>query len=222
MATGLVVALLSVLLGCSLGPTSSPVHVVTSTPGPASEVSTSTVTGTASCAPRSALPQGWTWYEDARYPFRVAAPPTWRTGSFEYTPSGDGLGTASPEYSHVVDFFGPESVGQSLASGGKDRADTSSPVITITVGVGQDARIDGFTQNAAFHAQPTPVCVGGALLALYVFTNSQGDVERAALLPSGPDGYAYAFLVASQAGTAARDGQIFLTALGTFGDVAGG
>jgi hypothetical protein len=118
---------------------------------------------------------------------------------------------------HVVDLFGPGSGGQA-ASSGKDRYDTFAPVIQIDLGVGEQAAllIDGFTQNPGFHAQPTSICIGDAPVNEYVFTNDEGDVERAALLPVGPQGYPCAFLVASHAETAARDAELFLSVLNTF------
>jgi hypothetical protein len=50
---------------------------------------------------------------------------------------------------------------------------------------------------------------------------TKGDVERAALLPAGPQGSPCAFLVASPAETAARDAELFLTVLNTFDAPAG-
>lgn len=162
------------------------------------------------------LPQGWTWYQDAGLPFRIGAPPTWRTGAFEYIPDGSGA-LSSPSRVHVVDFFGPGSVGQASANGVM-RNDTFGPVITIEVSVGSAARPPDFGvgQLANWRAQSTPICIGATPVTLYLFTNSEGDAERAAILRAGPAGYAYTFTVASHAGTAARDGQLFATALATF------
>jgi hypothetical protein len=236
LAVGLVAVLLSALTGCSpdsLTSGSPPLHSNLDTPGPTGAAVAPAPTVTAvvptpiwnvRCTAH-ALPRGWTWYRDARYPFRVAVPPTWRPGSFAYVPDGSGLGAASPSYIHVVDFFGPGSDGQAQSNGGKDRFDISPPVIIIEAGVGLQARLDGFTQNAAYHAQPTPVCVGGTPVTLYVYTyvatDEEGSVGRAALLPAGPQGFPYTFTAFSRAGTAARDGALFLTMLGTFGPVVG-
>jgi hypothetical protein len=216
---GLATALLSVLMSCSSGPSAS---------GLAHSTKHSQValgpTGTSATAPEAtsvlcsahALPQGWTWYRDARYPFQIAAPPQWRSGAFEYVPDGSDLGAASPSYSHVVDFFGPGSHGQA-ASNGMERFDGFPPVITIEIGVGSQARIDGFTQNVVFLAQPTPVCIGSTPVTLYVF---HGGEELAALLPAGPQGHPYAFSVAGD-NTTVYD-QLFLTMLPTFSAAAGG
>ena len=189
-------------------PTATPIHP------------TPIATWNGQCATR-ALPQGWTWYQDARYPFRVAAPPTWRTGSFEYIPDGSGALT-SPSRIHVVDFFGPGSVGQARANGVM-RSDTFAPVITIEVSVGSAARPPDFGvgQLANWRAQPTPICVGATPVTLYLFSNSEGDVERAAVLRDGPQGHACTFTVASHAATAARDGQLFATLLATYSATAG-
>jgi hypothetical protein len=142
-------------------------------------------------------------------------------GTFEYVPDGSGLGDASPSYVHVVDFFGPGSLGQA-ASSGKMRFDTFSPVLTIEVGPGEQVKADGFASGRFpnFHAQPAPVCIGSTPVTFYLFTNTEGDVERVAVLPSGPQGGPYTFLVASNATTAAGDGVVFLTVLGTFGPLA--
>jgi hypothetical protein len=66
---------------------------------------------------------------------------------------------------------------------------------------------------------------GGTPLTLYVYTyvatDEEGSVEQAALLPAGPQGFPYTFTVFSRTSTAARDGALFLTMLGTFGSVGG-
>jgi hypothetical protein len=215
LAAGLGAALLLVLLGCSVDQsTGGPPHSSQGAPRSTADGGAPTATGSVQCHAH-ALPQGWTWYRDVRYPFRVAVPPTWRTGAFEFVPDGSGV-DASPSHVHVVDLFGPGSGGQA-ASSGKNRYDTFAPVITIDLAAGEQASlIDRFTQNAGFHAQPTPVCVGDTPVTVYVFTNDEGDVERAALLPVGPQGYPCAFEVASHAETAARDAELFLTVLNTF------
>jgi hypothetical protein len=124
---------------------------------------------------------------------------------------------------HVVDLFGPESDGRAAASG-KNRYDSFDPVITIDLAAGEQAPffVDGFTQNPSFHAQSTPVCVGDTPVTEYVFTNDEGDVERAALLPVGPHGHPCAFEVASHAETASRDAELFLTVLNTFDQAIAG
>jgi hypothetical protein len=218
-SVGLAAVLLAVLLGCSSGPSRS--GLAPSAPGaPAAGAAPRATWSVVRCS-APALPAGWTWYRDARYPFRIAAPPLWRIGTFEYTPDGSNLGAASPAYTHVVDFLGPGSPGQA-ASSGKDRFDGFAPVIIIDVGVGPRARIDGVTQNPTFHAQPAPVCLGGTPVTLYAFTSIDGGTMRFALLPLGPQGYPYAFTVASHADTAVGDGQRFLTMLATFSRVAAG
>jgi len=220
----LAVALLVALAGCGAGVAAGvDPQSRQSTPEATSADVASTVTATATSSGQcqaQPLPQGWAWYQDARLPFRIAAPPTWRSGAFEYIPDGSGA-LSSPSRVHVVDFFGPGSVGQASASGVM-RSDTFPPVITIEVSVGSAARPPDFGvgQLANWRAQPAPICVGVTPVTLYLFTNSEGDVERAAVLRAGPAGYAYTFTVASHAGTAARDGQLFATALATFG--AGG
>ncbi|HEU5349577.1 MAG TPA: hypothetical protein VFU63_13280 [Ktedonobacterales bacterium] len=164
-----------------------------------------------------ALPQGWTWYQDPQYSFRIATPPSWRTGAFAYLPDGSSDPVNSPSHIHVVDFFGPGSVGQATSSG-KMRSDTFPPVITIEIDVGQGTRPASFGsgQLSNWHAQPIPVCIGSVPATQYVFSNGEGDVERAVVLDTGPRGYPYTFQVASHADTAVRDGQFFLTALATF------
>jgi hypothetical protein len=136
--------------------------------------------------------------------------------AFEFIPDGSGVDT-SPSHVHVVDLFGPGNDGQAAASG-KNRYDTFSSVIHIDLGVGEQAPliIEGFTQNLSFHAQPTPACIGSTPVTVYVFTNDEGDVERAALLLVCPQGYPCSFLVASHAETVARDAEIFLSVLNTF------
>ena len=220
VAVGLAAALLSVLMSCSSGPsTSGLAHSSEQTqgaPGSTGAGAAPTVTPGARCSAQ-ALPVGWTWYRDARYPFRIAAPPLWRSGAFEYVPDGSNLGLSSPSYTYVVDFFGPGSPGKA-ASNGMERFDTFPPVITIEVGVGSQARIDVFTtQPTNFLAQPTPVCIGNTPVILYVF---HGGEEMAALLPSGPQGYPHAFTVAGDNPTVYN--QLFLTMLPTFSVVAGG
>lgn len=228
---GAMVGLLSVsvLMGCSPGQTTASSHLTSSGHSTAQPAATlgapmATATWSVHCTPSQALlPKGWSWYRDARYPFQVAAPPTWRIGTFEYTPDGSNLGTASPSYSHVVDFFGPGSVGQASSSG-KQRNDTSPPVITIEVGIGPEARIGGWAQDAAFQAQPAPVCINRTPVTLYRFMSPFVDARGGglgALLPNGPHGYPYAFSVASPTDTVARDESLFLTMLATFGSVAG-
>ena len=167
--TLLAVALLVALAGCGAGvtagadpqsgqytpgPTPGPM-IPTATPGAATPITT--WNGQCEAQP---LPQGWTWYQDARFPFRVGAPPTWRTGAFEYIPDGSGA-LSSPSRVHVADFFGPGSVGQARANGVM-RSDTFAPVITIEVSVGSAARPPDFGvgQLANWRAQPTPICVG--------------------------------------------------------------
>ncbi|HEX8037070.1 MAG TPA: hypothetical protein VF510_24655 [Ktedonobacterales bacterium] len=219
LAAGLVAALMCVLMGCTPGElTSSPPQSGQSARASTPVSATPTATWNVQCTAQG-LPQGWTWYRDARFPFRVAAPPTWRMGAFEYVPDGSGLGAASPSYVHVVDFFGPGSLGQARSSG-KMRSDGSPPLITIEVGPGEQAIADGYASGRfpASHAQPTPVCIGSIPVTVYLFTNSEGgNVVQVAVLPAGPQGSSYVFTVASNAETAARDGQLFLTMLGTFG-----
>lgn len=225
----LAVALLAGLAGCGASVAAgadpqSHQNTPEITPAVVSPTATMTATMTATTGGQcqtQPLPQGWTWYQDAHLPFRIGAPPTWRTGAFEYIPDGSGA-LSSPSRVHVVDFFGPGSVGQASASGVM-RNDTFPPVITVEVGVGSGTRPPDFGvgQLANWRAQSTPICVGATPVTLYLFINSEGDVERAAVLRSGPAGYSYTFTVASHAGTAARDGQFFATALATFGASTG-
>ncbi len=221
----LAVALLVALAGCGAGvaagvDTHGRQNTPEATPADIASTATATATSSGQCEAQP-LPQGWTWYQDARFPFRLGAPPTWRTGAFEYIPDGSGA-LGSPSRIHVVDIFGPGSVGQASASGVM-RNDTFAPVITVEVSVGSAARPPDFGvgQLANWGAQSTPICIGGTPVTQYHFTNSEGDVERAAVLRAGPAGYAYTFTVASHAGTAARDGQLFATALATFGASTG-
>lgn len=223
--TLLAIALLAALAGCGAGVAAgvgpqSRQNTPEATPADVASTVTATATSSGKCQAQP-LPQGWTWYQDAHFPFRVGAPPTWRTGAFEYIPDGSGA-LGSPSRTHVVDFFGPGSVGQASASGVM-RNDTFPPVITIEVSVGSATRPPDFGvgQLANWGTQSTPICIGATPVTLYLFSNSEGDVERAAVLRAGPAGYAYTFTVASHAGTAARDGQIFATALATFGASTG-
>jgi hypothetical protein len=222
----LVVVMVSILSGCGAsvatgGASQSHKNTPETTVASMAPTVTSTAARSGQCQAQG-LPQGWTWYQDARYPFRVAAPPVWHAGAFEYIPDGSGA-LSSPSRIHVVDFFGPGSAGQARSSG-EMRSDTFPPVITIEVSVGSGARPPDFGsgQLANWHAQSTPVCIGQTPVTLYVFSNSEGDVERAAVLRAGPQGYACTFTVASHAGTAARDGQFFMTMLATFGSSTGG
>lgn len=203
LAAGLAVVMFVALTGCSLGQS-------------ANDSPRDGKCGT------QTLPQGWTWYQDARYPFRVAVPPGWRAGSFEYTPDGSNQPSTSPSYIHVVDLFGPGSVGQAT-SNGVMRSDTFPPVITIEVDVGAGTHPNayGTGQLSNFHAQPTPVCIGKTAVTQYLFTNDQGDVEQAAVLQSGPKGYPYSFLVAFNSKTAPGDATLFQTVLATFSPTSG-
>lgn len=224
--TGLLAAaLLATLAGCGAGvATGAAPQSRQNTPGPtvgpmiptATPIKATPIATWSGKCEAQPLPQGWTWYQDASLPFHVASPPTWRTGAFEYIPDGSGA-LSSPSRIHVVDFFGPGSVGQARSSG-KMRSDTFPPVITIEVDVGSGASPSDFGsgQLANWRAQSTPICIGAKPVTLYLFSNSEGDVERAAVLHTGPAGYAYTFTVASHAGTAARDGRFFVTALATF------
>jgi hypothetical protein len=220
-AVGLSSVLLSMLMSCSLSPATSGLAQSTtqSQSGPGSTLASSTSTATASvhCS-AYALPAGWTWYQDVRYPFRIAVPPQWRSGAFEYVPDGSDLGTASPTYTHVVDFFGPGSHGQA-ASNGMERFDTFPPVITIEVGVGSEARSNALAQNSDFVAQPTPVCLGSTPVTLYAF---HGGEELEAVLPTGPQGYPCTFTVAGQPDNPTPDDQLFLRVLATYAPGAAG
>ncbi|HEY7341768.1 MAG TPA: hypothetical protein VH591_12865 [Ktedonobacterales bacterium] len=223
-AIGLAVALLFVLAGCDVGASVSRVSQrgqETPGPTPGGLIPTATTanitpiaTANVQCKVR-ALPQGWSWYQDARYSFRLAVPPGWRTGSFEYVPDGSNVLT-SPSHIHVVDFFGPGSVGQATSSG-KMRGDGFSPVITIEVDVGSltSPTPYGTGVMSNWYAQTTPVCIGKIPITPYLFTNVEG-VAWAAVLPTGPGGYPYAFSVASDPATATRDGIFFQAALATF------
>lgn len=218
LVIGLVVAMLltPVLVGCGaaqpLGGSGATGRATASMP----PATVTPVIGNIRCGVQ-ALPQGWTWYQDTQYAFRIAAPPSWRTGAFEYVPDGSNDPVASPSHIHVVDFFGPGSVGQATSSG-KMRSDIFPPVITIEIDIGQGMRPANFGsgQLSNWHAQSAPVCIGSVPATQYVFSNAEGDVERAVVLNMGPRGYPYTFEVASPADTAARDGQLFLTALATF------
>lgn len=226
-AIGLAVALLFVLVGCSFDQSASTtLHgsrdpgTPGPTPGGLAPTATSTnvtpiATANVQCETR-ALPQGWSWYQDARYFFRLAVPPGWRTGSFEYIPDGSNTLT-SPSHIHVVDLFGPGSDGQST-SNGKMRSDGFPPVITIEldVGSGTSSTPYGTGVMSNWYAQTTPICVGKTPITPYLFTNDEGDVEWAAVLPAGPHGYACEFNVASGPDTATRDGVYFQAALATF------
>jgi hypothetical protein len=120
-AAGLETLFLGMLMGCGSGqPTSSTASSSRSTAEPTAAIAAPTATWSVQC-PAHALPQGWTWYRDVSYPFRLAVPPTWRTGTFEYIPDGSGR-EDSPSHIHVVDLFGPESVGQDESTG-KMRSD---------------------------------------------------------------------------------------------------
>ncbi len=227
IAVGMTIALLFVLAGCDIGASVSRVsHGGQRTPGPtpgglAPTATAAKVTPIATASVRckvQALPSGWTWYQDARYSFRLAVPPGWRTGSFDdYGPNGPNSAATSPAHIHIVDFFGPESHGQAKLSG-KMRYDTSPPVITIEVDVGSEVRPTHFGSGVLpnWYAQTTPICIGKTPITPYLFTNDEGDVEWAAVLPAGPHGYPYEFSVASDPDTATRDGIYFQTALATF------
>lgn len=221
---GLAVALLVALAGCDVGESVSRAsNTGQRTPGPTSgglappaTAANLTPIATASVQCKSqALPQGWTWYQDARYSFRLAVPPGWRTGSFEYIPDGSNTLT-SPSHIHVVDFFGPESDGQSTSSG-KMRSDTILPVIIIEVDVGSGTSHTPYGTGVMsnWYAQTTPICIGKTPITPYLFTNVEG-VAWAVVLPAGPHGYRYEFSVASGPDTATRDGIYFQAALATF------
>ena len=110
-----VVVMVSMLSGCGASvATGGAPQSRQNTPGPVIPTATPIIatpiaTWNGQCRTRE-MPQGWTWYQDARYPFHVAAPPVWRTGNAEYIPDGSGA-LSSPSRIHVVDF-GPGSVGQ--------------------------------------------------------------------------------------------------------------
>ena len=227
IAAELAMALLFVLAGCSFDPSASTTlhgNRDPGTPGPtpgglAPTATTANITPIATASVQcgvQALPSGWTWYQDARYSFRLAVPPGWRTGSFEYIPDGSNVLT-SPSHIHVVDIFGPESDGQATSSG-KMRSDGFPPVITIEVDVGSGTRPTPYGTGVMsnWSAQTTPVCIGKTPITPFLFTNDEGDVEWAAVLPAGPHGYLCEFSVASSADTATRDGMYFQTALTTF------
>ena len=225
LATMLLAALLAALAGCGIsGATAATSQSHQDTPGPtvgpiiptATPIKATPIATWNGRCQAGALPQGWTWYQDASLAFHIATPPSWRTGSFEYIPDGSGA-LSSPSRVHVVDFFGPGSVGQARSSG-KMRSDTFPPVITIEVDVGSGTQPVPYGAGSLsnWRAQSTPICVGKTPVTLYLFSNSEGDVERAAVLHAGPRGYAYTFEVASHAATATRDGQYFVTSLATF------
>ncbi len=226
LAAGLAVAMVFVLAGCGFGQSvSNALCNEQSTPGPTADCLAPTAT-TANVAPiatasvqckAKALPSGWTWYTDAHYLFRLAVPPGWRTGSFEFVPDGSNQPVTSPSHIHVVDLFGPGSIGIASSSG-KQRNDTFSPVIVLEVDVGSGTSPTAFGSGmlSNWHAQTTPICIGNTPITPYLFTNDEGDVEWAAVLPTGPLGYAYTFEVASDAATATRDGMLFQAALATF------
>jgi hypothetical protein len=223
--SGLAAAMLIVLAGCGAAQPSNAARASgQSTPMPIGERVTPsptvartlpTATGSTRCGVKP-LPTNWTWYQDAPYSFRIAAPPTWRTGAFEYIPDGSDALT-SPSHIHVVDFFGPGSIGQATSSG-KMRSDGFPPVITIEVDVGSGTRPTPYGTGVMsnWSAQTTPVCIGKTPITPYLFANDEGDVEWAAVLPAGPHGYLCEFSVASPADTATRDGMYFQTALTTF------
>jgi hypothetical protein len=48
-----------------------------------------------------ALPSGWTWYHDTRFPFQVPVPPGWRAGGYTVSYSG------KDECQHNVDVLPP-------------------------------------------------------------------------------------------------------------------
>lgn len=216
-AAGLAVVLVCILTGCSAGQPMTSVPQSRRSGGPSPSLGSSVPTATASieCSVH-AVPQGWASYQDARIPFRVAVPPHWRTGAFEFIPDGSGDDT-SPSHTHIVDLFGPESDGLA-ASSGKMRFDTIGPVITIEIGYDAQELADGLAAGKflTWHAQPAPVCVGVTGVTEYLFTNTEGDVEMVAVLANGPQGSLWTFEVASHASTATRDAEYFQVVLSTF------
>ncbi len=210
-------AIVCALTGCDFGQPTSDTGRTSVSASHAGATSVATRAGTCNA---QTLPQGWSWYRDARYPFRMAVPPGWRTGAFEYIPDGSGSLT-SPSRIHVVDFFAPESVGLATSSG-KQRNDPFPPLITIEVDVGSGARPAPYGTGSLsnWSVQPFSFCIGATPIPPYLFTNSEGDVEWAVVLPAGPKGFTYDFNVASSAATATRDGMFFQTALATFTDLA--
>lgn len=218
LAMAIITAVVCALAGCDFGQPTSDTGRTSVSASHASATSVATRAGT--CNAQS-LPQGWSWYRDARYPFRMAVPPGWRTGAFEYIPDGSGS-LSSPSHIHVVDLFAPESVGLATSSG-KQRNDTG-PLIAIEVDVGSGTTPPPFGSGSLtnWYKQTFSLCVGATPIMPYLFTNSEDDVEWAAVLPAGPKGFTYNFNVASHAATATRDGMFFQTALATFGPMPNG
>lgn len=213
LAAAMTIVLCSLLAGCA------EIGTITSAPNSSKAPATPIPTEVVHCAAPS-LPQGWTWYTDTRYRFRLAVPPGWRTGSFEYILDGSNQ-PDSPSHIHVVDLFGPESIGMPTSSG-KQRGDTFSPVMVLEVDVGSGARHPSYGSGSMtnWYAQKKPLCIGTTVITPYLFTNDEGDVEWAVVLPKGPEGYLYDFNVASHADTATRDGMLFQAMLASFTPLA--
>jgi hypothetical protein len=201
----------ALLAGC--GATDPPAHAQTATARP-----TATPTAIHCQAGMPALPQGWSWYHDARYPFQIAFPPGWRSGSFEYTPYYIANGTANGQpvpWAHVVDFFPPGGPGVS-SSMGKMRGDLVPRVIYIEV--------DEISQ-AVFHPTgdgwrpDTPqVCLSGTPAT--VFTGygygEEGASAQTMVVQPANQPYPYSFNLHSPAATFPQDSALFADMLRTF------
>jgi hypothetical protein len=157
------------------------------------------------------LPQGWSWHHDARYPFQIAFPSGWRSGSFEYTPLYLADGQVVP-WAHVVDFFPPGGPGLS-SSMGKMRGDLVPRVIYI--------QVDEFPQ-AVFHPNDswrpdTPqICLSGTLATAYTGLGDPTGISKTVVVQPANQSYPYAFYLNSPAATTPQDSALFADMLKTF------
>jgi hypothetical protein len=201
----------ALIAGC--GATDPPVRAQTTTAR-----TTATATATAiQCQPgMSALPQGWSWYHDTRYPFQIAFPPGWRSGSFEYIPeytyNGGPVGQPVP-WAHVVDFFPPGSLGQS-SSMGKMRGDLVPRVIYIQVNETQQAVF--YPGGAGWRPDTPQVCLSGTPATVFTYYGDERGIEKTVVVQRANAPFPYSFNLVSLAATAPQDSVLFADILNTF------
>jgi hypothetical protein len=195
----------ALLAGC--GATDPSAHAQTATARP-----TATATALNCQMGTPALPQGWSWYHDARYPFQIAFPPGWRSGSFEYTPLYNSNGQPVP-WAHVVDFFPPGSPGLS-SSMGKMRGDLVGRVIYVEVDENSQAV---FHPSGANWRPDTPqVCLSGTPATVFTGYGDGGGIWKAVVVQPANQPYPYSFNVMSSAATTVQDSALFADMLRTF------
>lgn len=149
--------------------------------------------GQATSDPR--LANGWSWYHDARFTFRVPVPPGWRTGSFTDGP------LTNEECAYVVDFFPPGSKGQPSKGAQENEPELISITVNVSCAEWQPS------DDPYFKPDPHPVIVSGVQATLYNGDVPDSALQRTVVARFGGHQYLFSFHYNYGAATPAAKGQ---------------